>query len=104
MSFVIVLMTTKNETEAVLIAQSLVNKRLAACCNILKGARSIYRWQGKLVDEKETLMVVKTRRTLLRSLSKEVKRLHSYDTPEIIALPIVDGSPAYLDWLAQGTS
>ncbi len=104
MSFMVVLVTTKNEEAAVLIAHSLVDKKLAACCNIVKNVRSIYRWQGKLADDQETLMVIKTRQPLFKALSDEVKRLHSYDTPEIIALPIVDGSPSYLDWILKETS
>jgi periplasmic divalent cation tolerance protein len=104
MSFMLVLVTTKNEDEAVLIARSLVEKKFVACCNIIKNVRSIYRWQGKLADDAEALMIIKTRQPLFQSLSEEVKRLHSYETPEIIALPIVEGSPSYLDWILKETS
>jgi len=104
MSFIIVLITTKNEDEAVLIARSLVDKKLAACCNIIKSVRSIYCWQEKLADDEEAMMIVKTRQALFTPLSEEVKRLHSYDTPEIIALALAEGSPAYFDWILKGTA
>ncbi len=104
MSFMVVMVTTKNEEEAALIARSLVDKKLAACCNIVKNVRSIYRWQGKLADDAEVLLIIKTRQPLFQSLSEEVKRLHSYDTPEIIALPIVEGSSSYLNWILKETS
>ncbi len=99
-----VLVAAKDEDEAARIAVGLVHKKLAACCNIIKGARSIYRWEGAVHDEHEALMVIKTRRELFSALEAEVKRLHSYSTPEIIALPIIAGSDAYLTWIEKSTS
>ncbi len=101
--FIVVLTTCKNEDEAGNVARSLVEKKLAACCNILKGARSIYLWDGKLQDENEALMVIKTKRTLFHALEAEIKSLHSYTTPEIIALPVMAGSDAFLHWFEHST-
>jgi len=101
--FIIVLITASKEDEAVRIAQELVDSRLAACVNIMKGIRSIYRWKGKREDEAEVLMVVKTRQDLFEGLKKKVKELHSYSVPEIIALPVMEGSEEYLKWLREET-
>ncbi|MCE5311982.1 MAG: divalent-cation tolerance protein CutA [Nitrospiraceae bacterium] len=98
---VIVFITAKDETEAALIAHSLVEERLAACVNIIKSVRSIYRWEGKVEDENETLLIAKTRRGLFDKLRKKVKTLHSYAVPEIIAAQIAEGSAEYLSWLMQ---
>ncbi len=99
----VVLVAAQNEDEAARIATVLVEKKLAACCNIIKGARSIYSWKGTVHDEHETLMFIKTRRELFPVLESEVKRLHSYSIPEIIALPVVAGSDAYLSWVEKST-
>lgn len=96
---IIVYITAPNEEEAAKIAQTLVEERLTACVNIVKGIRSIYRWQGRIEDDAEVLMVVKTKKSLFKDLSARVKELHSYEVPEIIALPIIDGSEEYLKWL-----
>ena len=93
--------TVSNEEEAAKIARTLVEARLAACVNIVRGIRSIYSWQGKIEDEPEVLMMAKTQKGLFDSLSKKVKELHSYSVPEIIALPIVEGSAEYLKWLGD---
>ncbi len=102
--YIVVFVSAKDEDEAARIATALVEKKLAACCNIIKGARSIYRWEGAVHDEHEALMIIKTRRELFSSLEAEVKRLHSYSTPEIIALPITAASASYLSWLEGATS
>ena len=101
--YIVVLITAPNEEEAAKIARELVANRLAACVNIIGGLRSLYRWQGKIEDEEEVLMVAKTRRELFEGLQKKVKELHSYSVPEIIALPIVGGSEEYLKWLSEET-
>lgn len=101
--YIMVLITASKEDEAARIARDIVSSRLAACVNIVKGIRSIYRWQGKIEDEGEVLMIVKTRRDLFGELKKRVKELHSYSVPEIIALPIVEGSEEYLKWLQEET-
>jgi periplasmic divalent cation tolerance protein len=99
MDEIVVFITTSKEDEAVKIARGLVEAKLAGCVNIVKDIRSIYTWQGKIEDEPELLMIVKTRRHLFRALCTKVKELHSYTVPEIIALPIVEGSEDYLKWL-----
>jgi periplasmic divalent cation tolerance protein len=100
---IVVLITAPNEEEAAKLAKELVADRLAACVNIIRNLRSIYRWQGKIEDGNEVLMVAKTRRDLFESLLKKVKELHSYSVPEVIALPIIAGSEDYLKWLAEET-
>jgi periplasmic divalent cation tolerance protein len=100
---VAVFITAPNEDLAVVMARSLVETRLAACANIIKGIRSIYTWQGKTADDTEVLMIVKTRRELFDKLESKVRELHSYEVPEIIALPIIAGSNDYLKWLRGST-
>ena len=104
MEALIVYITAPNEEEAAKIAKVLVEERLAGCVNIVKDIRSIYSWQGTLEDEKEVLMIVKTRVKLFSALTSKVKELHSYTVPEIIAMPIVDGSEEYINWLQKATS
>ena len=100
--FRLVLVTCANHIQAKLIARSVVEKRLAACVNILRiPIESHYRWKGKVEKARELLLLVKTTAGKLRALEREVKRLHSYDTPEFIALPIVAGSEPYLAWLEE---
>ena len=100
--FRLVLVTCANHIQAKLIARSVVEKRLAACVNILRiPIESHYRWKGKVERARELLLLVKTTAGKLRALEREVKRLHSYDTPEFIALPIVAGSEPYLAWLEE---
>ncbi|GBE06879.1 MAG TPA: divalent-cation tolerance protein CutA [Nitrospirae bacterium] len=100
---IIVYITAPNDEEAAKIAKALVEARLAACVNIVKNIRSIYRWQGKIEDDPEVLMIVKTRTGLFEALAAKVRKLHSYEVPEIIALPVVKGSEAYLNWLKDAT-
>jgi len=96
----VVLVTCGTLTEGRKIARSLVSKRLAACVNVvLSPADSYYTWKGKLEVAREYLLVVKTTMKNLANLEKEVKRLHSYDVPELIALPVAAGSKNYLKWL-----
>lgn len=104
MEALVVYITAPNEEEAAKIAKILVEERLAGCVNIIKDIRSIYSWQGKLEDEKEVLMIVKTRLKLFSALTSKVKELHSYTVPEVIAMPIVDGSEEYIKWLKEATS
>src|SRR3990170_607347 len=100
---IIVLITVSSPEEGEKIAKALIEKRLAACVNILPGLRSIYHWQGKICDDKELLLLAKTRVDVFDILEKEVKALHSYEVPEIIALPIVAGSRDYLNWINENT-
>ena len=99
---IVVLSTCENTDDAARIARSLVEKRLAACVNIVPGVQSIYHWKGAVEQASEVLMVIKTGRPLLSAVRAEIERLHSYELPEAIALQIVDGSERYLDWLAAG--
>ncbi len=100
---VVVFITAPNENEAAEIARTLVESRLAACVNIVNNIRSIYLWQGNIEDESEVLMVVKTRKELFSALADKVKELHTYEVPEIIALPVVDGHQDYLKWIHDST-
>jgi len=100
---IVVLVTCSSEEEATKIANSLVEERLAACVNIISPARSIYRWEGKIWDEKEWMLIIKTQKKRFEDLEKKVKSLHSYSVPEIVALPIVEGSASYLKWIEEMT-
>lgn len=82
-------------------ARTLVDERLAACANLVPGVTSTYWWQGKIEEASETLLVLKTRQDLLERLVARVKTLHSYIVPEVIALPVVGGNPAYLEWIDE---
>ena len=97
----LVFVTCANHMQAKLIARSVVEKRLAACVNILRTPiESHYRWKGKVERARELLLLIKTTAKKLGALEREVKRLHSYDEPEFVALPIVAGSESYLAWIA----
>jgi periplasmic divalent cation tolerance protein len=100
---VVVLVTCVSEEEALKIANALVEDRLAACVNLVAPIRSVYRWEGKIWDEKECLLIIKTQKHRFEELEKKVKSLHSYSVPEIISLPITEGSLAYLDWIRENT-
>ena len=100
---IVAFVTCGSEEEALKIANALVEARLAACVNVVAPMRSIYRWEGKIWDEKEWLLIVKTQRHRFEALEKKVKSLHSYSVPEIISLPITEGSSRYLNWLAEMT-
>jgi periplasmic divalent cation tolerance protein len=105
MKNIVVLITVPSAAEeAAKIAKVLVEERLAACANIVKDIRSVFRWEGKIEDDSEALMVLKTREALFEDLEKRVRELHSYSVPEVIALPIVKGSEAYLSWLQEETA
>ena len=99
MSYVVVIMTTSNKEEAVKIVRSLLKEKLVACANIVGPVSSLFWWQGKIDEENEFLVFMKSHKSLFKKLSERVTEIHSYDVPEIIALPIIGGSPPYLDWL-----
>jgi periplasmic divalent cation tolerance protein len=103
MDDIVIFITTSEEDEAAKIAKELVEARLAGCINIIKDIRSIYRWEGKIEDESEVLMIAKTQKSLFNAFVKKVKEIHSYTVPEIIALPVVEGSEDYLKWLREVT-
>lgn len=98
---IVVLVTAGSAGEATKIAQHLVESRLAACVNIVPSVRSIYWWKGKVARDRETLLVIKTRKKMFAKLKGAVLAMHSYATPEIIALPVIAGSPAYLKWIDE---
>jgi len=85
------------------IARALVEDRLAACVNVLPGVRSVYRWDGAVVTDDEVLLMIKTTGVRLPALRDRLLALHPYDTPELIALPVADGLPAYQQWIAEAT-
>ncbi len=99
----IAFVTTGSEDEALKIGRTLVEEGLAACANLLPQIRSIYRWQDKIEDEPEVLMILKTTQSRLPALIDRVQELHSYDVPEIVAVPIVAGLKPYLDWVRENT-
>ncbi|MBI2903473.1 MAG: divalent-cation tolerance protein CutA [Candidatus Methylomirabilis oxyfera] len=98
---IVVLITTSSMIEAEAIGRALVEERVAACVNIIPGLRSLFRWEGKIEQQEETLMLVKSRSERLPSILEAVKRLHSYAVPEVIALPVLAGSPDYLAWIDE---
>jgi periplasmic divalent cation tolerance protein len=99
---IVVLVTCGSIREARRIGRALVDQRLVACANILEvPVRSIYRWEGKVESAREILAVLKTSRKRFTAVEREVRRLHSYDVPEIIALPILGGSEGYLRWISE---
>ena len=98
-----VFVTASSEEEAIRIGRALVEARLAACVNVLSRVKSIYRWEEKLTEDYEILMIVKTQSALFSDLAECVQRLHSYTVPEIIALPIIEGSEPYLNWIKENT-
>jgi len=96
---IVVLITTSSEEEARKIAELLINGKKAACVNIVPAVNSVFRWEEKLDSARESLLLVKTRASLFPEIVELVKRTHSYEVPEILALPIIAGSTDYLDWL-----
>ena len=100
-SYAVALITCSSKEEAERIAKSLVEAKLAACVNIVTGVRSLFWWEGRVDETDEALMIVKTRLDKLERLVEEVKKLHSYAVPEVVALPIVEGLSDYLKWLDE---
>lgn len=100
----LVLVTAPNEDEARRIANALVEERLAACVNIVAAIESVYRWEGQVTTDRETLLIIKTTDERYEELEQRVKELHSYSTPEVIAFKIDRGSSEYLSWLRDSVS
>lgn len=96
--------TAGSRDEAKKIGRALVEGRLAACANIIDGMDSVYWWEGKLTEDREAVLIVKTRAELVAAVTARVKALHSYTVPCVVALPILDGNPDYLAWLAAETA
>ena len=99
MEAIVVLISCPNEAIAGKLARTLVDERLAACVNILPGMRSVYRWRGAIESESELLCLVKSTRAQFEAVKERVLGLHPYEVPEVVAIPIVLGHSAYLDWL-----
>lgn len=85
------------------ITRKIVELKLAACVNIIEGIRSRYFWEGKICEDKEVLLIIKTKGSLFSKLMEEIKKLHPYKVPEIISLPILKGNREYLSWIKQST-
>ena len=96
---VVILITVPTRDEAQMISQLLVGERKAACVNIVSQIDSIFWWEGKIDSEKECILVVKTKASLLDEVTKMIKQAHSYEVPEVIAMPIIGGNEDYLKWL-----
>jgi len=99
-----ILISAPDRRTGLSLARGLVGRRLAACVNVVPGARSVYRWRGKVEESPEHILVAKTRRSLLRRLTRYVRENHPYEVPEVVALPVLGGNPDYLDWLGESTS
>ncbi|MBI2931861.1 MAG: divalent-cation tolerance protein CutA [Planctomycetes bacterium] len=95
------LVTVGKASDAKRIARALVEERLAACVNLVPGVRSVYRWRGKRCEDREILLIVKSRADRLKMLARRVKELHSYEVPEIIHLSIASGHAPYLRWIDE---
>ena len=102
-AFCLILITAASEEEATTIGRALVERKLVACANVVPGIRSIFRWEGKVTEEKEVLLLVKSRNESFDEIEKAVKGLHSYEVPEVIGIDIVKGSSNYLNWIIDST-
>lgn len=100
----LVYITAKDRREARTIGRALVEERLVACVNILDGLNSMYWWEGKIVDDREALVIAKTKGELVSVVIEKVKSLHSYSCPCIVSLPIVDGNKDFLSWVCNETA
>ncbi len=99
--FIVVLCTVPDQSTAENIARKLVNEKLAACCNIVPGLQSFYFWKGEAQSDKELLLLIKTSSHIFKKLQNRITELHPYEVPEIIALPILIGNNAYLNWVEE---
>ncbi|HEU6449927.1 MAG TPA: divalent-cation tolerance protein CutA [Gemmatimonadaceae bacterium] len=100
----VVLTTVSNAEEAVSLIRTLLERRLIACGTLLPGSRSIYRWNGKVADEEEVVVLLKTRAARLEALEESFAELHPYNVPELLAVPVAAGLSKYLGWIADETS
>ena len=101
-NYCVILVTSGSEAEATKLAQTLLTEKLAACVNVFP-IQSFYTWQGEMQQDQEWQLLVKTRLSLVDKLIERVQTLHSYDVPEVVAIPIIKGSLAYLDWISENT-
>ena len=96
---IVVFSTCPSAEEAEKVARKLLAKQLAACVTLIPGARSLYRWRGEVEEASEHVLLIKSRRGLFDQLRAELGSMHSYEVPEILALPVVEGAPSYIDWI-----
>jgi periplasmic divalent cation tolerance protein len=101
---IVILSTTGSEDEASKIAEHLVSNRLAACVNIIPSITSVYRWKGEMNSDREILMIIKTDASRFEEIKTALRSMHSYETPELIAIPIQQGLQQYLDWIAESVA
>ncbi|MDB4905659.1 MAG: CutA1 divalent ion tolerance protein [Gemmatimonadetes bacterium] len=101
---IVVLTTVASDEEAAKLVRALLERRLIACGTMFPGARSMYRWQGKIADEKEVVIMLKTRSARLDSLRSAFAELHPYKVPELLAMPVAAGLDKYLDWISGETT
>ena len=97
--YIVVFVTCTSKKEALAIAKKLLNEKLIACANIIEGVSSLFWWKGKVDKARETLVIIKTARKNFNKIKRRIKRLHSYEVPEIVALPIASGENSYLKWI-----
>jgi periplasmic divalent cation tolerance protein len=102
--YIVVFVTASSLEEAKSIGTTLVEERLAACANLIPHVQSIFHWQNKLSQEEEVLILLKTQRSLFERIQQRIQELHSYQVPEIIALPVQQGSESYLNWILTETT
>ena len=98
-NFIMIFVTTKDKQEAEKISQSLLNDHLVACANIISPVNSFFHWQGDITEAEECLVIMKTRLDLFSKIVEQIKNVHSYEVPEILALPIMEGYQPYFDWM-----
>lgn len=103
MEFIVIYCTVPNRKEGKEIARTLIGKHLAACVNIIDRVESVFSWDGELTEEKEALLMIKTKKELFGKVSSVIQKLHSYTVPEVIALPIVEADETYLKWIEHET-
>jgi periplasmic divalent cation tolerance protein len=100
----VVYITCRDESEALQIGRAVVESRLAACANVFPAIKSVYWWEGALVEDKECVLVLKSRSGLMDALVAQVKELHSYSVPCVVSMPILEGNPDYLSWISRETA
>ena len=98
---IIVFVTVPGPREGSRISRAILTSRLAACVNVISGVQSMYQWKGKIVREKEAMLVMKTTRLRYRKLEQKIKKLHPYEVPEVIAIPLICGSSQYIEWVTR---
>lgn len=103
MEYIIIYCTVPNQKEGKEIAKFLVAKKLVACANIIEKVESIYTWDSQVCDEKESMMIIKTKKDLFHQVNSVIQKLHSYEVPEVIAIPIIMGDDKYLNWIDMET-